>query len=425
MLYLLIIMTTLLIFLIYPIERDIISPAFIFSGVFLVAEINVLTNVNMLNVKLSIDTFGIVFGGCCVFFVAAVISNYLCKKIKIIHSTQNREISLADKKMRMLLIFNLVSIVLILREVYILTIQRAGYSGNILGALSVYAEVSKFQSVDVSLSTASTLLSAVCEAEGYTLGYIIADNMARKKKISKITIMCFITAFLSTFCQGSRGGVFMLIVAIFSYILVYREMHRTKNIGTKIIIRMLLIVCAAIAVFQLLGVITGKMWNVSFYEYLSVYLGDPLINLNTKLQEGIQRSTVMGQVSFPALINKIYALSGGNLPVYHGLSSFQYYEKHNLGNVYTIYASLIADYGMAGMVVAVFIIGFSMEMLYIMAKKSKSQVSLERIIWGYMSTGVAFSFFSNKICENISVFRIYTFVFMWMLIQYVFTKKAG
>ena len=105
--------------------------------------------------------------------------------------------------------------ILHLSEVYKLTIEKAMYSGSILGVLSAYAEVSKFQSIDMSISTMGTLLAVICEAEGYTLGYIIADNWARKKNVSKVSIWCFITAFLSTFCQGSRGGVFMIIVAIF------------------------------------------------------------------------------------------------------------------------------------------------------------------------------------------------------------------
>lgn len=425
MIFLLMTITFLILLLIYLIEKDIISPSFIFCGVFVVAELNVLTNIEKIDVKISVDTFILMIGGILLFFMGTLSANYIIKKIKWNTSLKNREIYMNNKKMVMLLCFNLLSILVILNEVYKLTIERASYSGNILGALSMYAEVSKFQVVDMSLSTTSTLLSVICEAEGYTLGYIIADNLARKKEVNKVTVMCFITAFLSTFCQGSRGGIFMIIVSVFAFVLAYREVKGIKAIGFKLVFKMLLTVCISIVIFQVIGIITGKMWNVSFYEYLSVYLGDPLINLNTKVQEGIVRSPVMGLASFSALLKKFYQVRGVVIPSYYGLSSFQYFEGHNLGNVYTIFAYLIADYGTWGMYVVLFIIGFCVQSMYIVAKKTKTQISVGKVIWAYMLAGVAFSFFSNKVCQNITFFRIVMFVFVWLLIRFVLTKKVN
>lgn len=107
--------------------------------------------------------------------------------------------------MILILLFNCFSIIYILWEIYSLTVTKAYYQGSILGSLNVYAEVSKFSSIDMKVSTISTLLTALCEAEGYMFGYFIAYNLAHKIKTSKMMILCFITAFISTFCQGSRG----------------------------------------------------------------------------------------------------------------------------------------------------------------------------------------------------------------------------
>lgn len=424
MIWLLIIVTFLILLLIYLCEKDIISPSFVFCGVFLIAELNVLTNVDKLNVRISEDTFIVVIGGILIFFIGSLIAGYIVKRIKFSPLLENRELYLNKKNMTVLLFFNIFSIGILLSEVYKLTIEKAMYSGSILGALSVYAEVSKFQSIDMSISTMGTLLAVICEAEGYTLGYIIADNWARKKNVSKVSIWCFITAFLSTFCQGSRGGVFMIIVAIFVFVLAYREERNINNVGFKLIFEMLLVVCLLIGIFQVIGVVTGKMWDISFYDYFSVYLGDPLINLNTKLHEGIIRSQVMGQTSFPTLVKKIFQVCGREIPSYYGLSNFQYYEGHNLGNVYTIFAYLIADYGVLGMFMVLLIIGFCIQSMYIIAKKCKTQTSVERVIWAYMLASVAFSFFSNKICQNITFFRLIMFVFVWLLMKNMFTRKS-
>ena len=56
MIWLLIIVTFLILLLIYLCEKDIISPSFVFCGVFLIAELNVLTNVNKQNVRISQET---------------------------------------------------------------------------------------------------------------------------------------------------------------------------------------------------------------------------------------------------------------------------------------------------------------------------------------------------------------------------------
>lgn len=109
-----------------------------------------------------------------------------------------------------------------------LTVIKAYYQGSILGSLSVYAEVSKFSSIDMKISTISTLLTALCEAEGYMFGYFIAYNLAHKIKTSKMMILCFITAFISTFCQGSRGGIFMILASVIEYIIVYKEKRIIK-----------------------------------------------------------------------------------------------------------------------------------------------------------------------------------------------------
>ena len=146
--------------------------------------------------------------------------------------------------------------------------------------------------------------------------------------------------------------------------------------------------------------------------------------MNTKLHEGIIRSQVMGQTSFPTLVKKIFQVCGREIPSYYGLSNFQYYEGHNLGNVYTIFAYLIADYGVLGMFMVLLIIGFCIQSMYIIAKKCKTQTSVERVIWAYMLASVAFSFFSNKICQNITFFRLIMFVFVWLLMKNMFTRKS-
>lgn len=69
MIYLLSFLTVLLLILIYVIEKDVISPSFIFCLVFMVAEFNVISNVTKLGVKFRVDTVLVVILGIFIFLL--------------------------------------------------------------------------------------------------------------------------------------------------------------------------------------------------------------------------------------------------------------------------------------------------------------------------------------------------------------------
>lgn len=414
MIYILVGFFALMTYFVISIQKDIISPAFVFCMAFFVAGINVLTNIELLNVEFSSTTVILVMLGTLAFCIGSFRFNgkiYKYKRIFIKRKEIYVEDAFSNLKMILILLFNFFSIIYILREIYSLTVTKAYYQGSILGSLNVYAEVSKFSSIDMKVSTISTLLTALCEAEGYMFGYFIAYNLAHKIKTSKMMILCFITAFISTFCQGSRGGIFMILASVIEYIIVYKE-KKNNQIGIDIIRKIVVFMCLAIVSFQLYGVISGKNWNVSIYEYFSVYLGDPLINLNTKLREGIERTQIHGICSFGSILKNILSKLSIEFRDYKGLSQFQYSEGHNLGNVYTIFAYLIADFGYVGMIITMFLIGKISNLIYMFAQSQNFENIFFRVLYSYMLVCIAFSFFSNKVCENISFYHIYMFAFV-------------
>ena len=205
---------------------------------------------------------------------------------------------------------------------------------------------------------------------------------------------------------------------------IYRKEKGIKIIGVKLIFKLIGVIILAIIAFQIIGTITGKMWDVSVYEYFSVYLGDPLINFDTKLSNGIERTKISGQASFGGLIKNIFGKLGIYVPKYGALGEFQYYGNHNLGNVYTIFAYLIADFGILGCLIACFIIGIIVEFIYIRTiRNKKNNDEFITILCGYIMSSVAFSFFSNKICENVTIYHIYMFLFVFIILNFL-TKKG-
>lgn len=406
---------------IYAVSNDILFPAFVFAFVFVAAELNLLTNVQNLKVSLGFDTTSIIVGGIMCFTIGSILAGKRSFSLIKFKTHKSRVIDISKKKAIAVLAFNIFAICYILREVYNMTVERAGYSGSVLGALGIYAEVSKFQNIDMKVSIFSTLLTALCEAEGYVFGYILSSKLVNKEKISLLEMLCFLTVFLSTFCQGSRGGIWMIISSCIVYIILYRKKMGVKKIGFKLVGKVLFVFLLGLIAFQVIGVMTGKFWNVSFYEYLSVYLGDPIINLDIIVKKGIQRTPIWGYQSFGALVAKFYSMFGLAIPYYPSWGFQHSINGHNLGNVYTIFASLIADFGVWGMYCSLVIIGYVSSLIYNIARHASKTISVSVIFYGYILTNIGFSFFSNKFCENVSVYHLYVFLFV-SLFAYWFTS---
>ena len=428
MIFIIILIIAVVLGMVYFSQRDIISPAFIVTAVFLISCINLATNISLYGVFLSFETGIVIILGLIFFVLGTLLVSVVNKRVVWNRSLniQKRNIMLhclGRKFCVVLIIFNVFSIVFILREVYLLTVTRANFTGSVLSSLSVYAEVSKFQNIDMKLSSISTLMSALCEAEAYVLSYYLADKYARKIKLSIFEILSFITAFLTTFCQGSRGGVFILFTVIISFIISSREVNRFKTLPFKTIFGLLFLISISLVFFQLVGELTGKMWNVSFYEYLSVYLGDPIINLDVAINKGIERTPFWGYLTFFPMIKYFFPKLGFDIPYYNSYARFNEINGHNTGNVYTIFAPFVADYGLIGMLVAMFFLGVICQLFYNLSKSAQSGITTVKVIYSYMAACLGFSFFSSKITENLSVFRIAVFIFAFVFIHLFIYKR--
>ena len=429
MVYLLPVLLAILTMLIYGIYKDVLNPAFIFTATFFVASANLMSNVSIVGVTLHMETVFYIVFACIAFFIGTVITRSLIfkpGKRSFLHLNTRKEYNMNAPLLLVLLIFNSLSIVYILREVYSLTQRYAYYSGSLFGSLSVFAEVQKFGSIGLRVGTFSTTLTALLEAEAYVTGYIIVCNFVDRQKIKLLLILCFATSFISTFCQGSRGGVFILISLVFVYIMHDRRKRNTKRLGTKTLKKVVGAVLAAVVAFQIAGNVTGKTWHVPWYEYLSVYVGFPIYNLDVAITKGIPRTDIIGGASFGGLYRNILPRLGINFQsytAYTGKNGFLNLNGHNMGNVYTILKNLIADFGYVGAIFFIVVLGMLMQLLYNSALRDDKKISMLQILFTHLLSCLAFSFFSNKICEAITVFHMAEFIFgyVWVILL---TKKS-
>lgn len=416
--------------LVYKVFKNIVQPSFLLVLVFTVSSLNLFTNCFFLNISIGLNTVLIITCGCACFFIGSLLVHYIYGKKGNMHQvtssvdTVEKGIEISNSLLFIITIINLVGCSYIIYNVYTLVVQTFNYSGSILGSLSVFATESKFGTTGIKINTISTIFSCLLEAEAYVIGYVIVKNLVKKISPSIAELVCFTSSFLSTFCQGSRSGVCILISLVLLYVFLYQKQQNLKNVMKQVFFKLLLVVCFAVFLFWISGEITGKNWNVSFYEYLSVYLGFPIYNLNHALNIGITQPEIPGLVSFDAILKKILPLINITYAPYTLTREFVYFDGHNMGNVYTIFYYLIADFGVLGMFFFMFLIGGIMQILFEHALNNKQVLSLAEVVLCYFLTTVSFSFFSNKICEVIAVFHIIEvgFAYLWIKIFEFFSK---
>lgn len=425
MFYGIVLVTVLMIELlaIYTVEKNVASPDFIFVAVFLVASINLLTNINRYEVIISFETVIIITAGSLFFILGTIVT----KKVKINTNVRfnlkgkyftAEEITVPSSVLILISLLNLFTTFYVAKQVVSLT-RQFGFIGPALSAIGRYRELGLIYGARMQLGLIPTILTALSEANGYVFGCILANYLSNGTTHNKHNIIlqsiCFVTAFISTFSQGSRGGIYMILTSMFIFLLNRHSMG-TLNFKLSSIFKALLIVAILLLAFQYSALLFNKSWDVSFYEYLSVYLGDPIINLNSYVHEKIGRAPLWGYFSFNPIYANLSGKLGIDLPSF-SLGGYRYLNGHNLGNVYTIFAYIIADFGYIGSLLYLFIIAMIAQIFNNSLAGKENEVRVSKIIYGYMLTSITFSFFSNKVGENFSFYHIYVWIFEYLFIK--------
>lgn len=411
-------------FITYSIEKNIISPDFIFNAVFLLASLNLLTNINSYQVQLSFDACLIIVAGVACFWLGTILvkkvrfsTNFHLKFTTNSKMTQE-DVNIPNGVLIAFVIFNIITTIYVARQVVVLT-RQFGFTGTNLNAIGRYRELGLAYGTRMQLGTIPTLLTALAEANGYVFGCILANDFAngnhRTNRNSLWIILAFLSSFISTFSQGSRGGIYMILTSVFLYLINLYYTGRLV-INFKSIIRTILLIALILVAFQYSAILFNKVWKVSFYEYLSVYLGDPIINLNTYVNEKMPRAPLWGYFSFKPIIVNISGKIGADYPSF-SLGGFRFLNGHNLGNVYTIFSYLIADFGLIGSFVYLLFIGIISQIFNNNLIGRENDVIVSKIIYGYMLTSIVFSFFSNKVGENLSFYHMYVWLFEYFYIK--------
>ena len=412
-------------------KKCIIEPAFIFNFSFFVSSF-VLTfasakwNVDINNLTILTIVFSIAF-----FSITCYGIKYIFrKKIAIKQNNINigKKIELIKIKKWVLVSFLLFALVMIALTIFYTVKAVDGSFSDIGAALYKYRNYALRYKYDLNFPYIVDLLGGIVRASSYYFMFILINNFIISKKIDILLFLVTTVTSLSTVLDGTRGEIINICLSAIPIFLILYNFHngKTFKISKKIALLLTLIAIIFITQFQKTAFILGRDDAKAFdtVDYIYIYLGAPIYNLNTFLNNGILDEKYIGIHTF----SSVYDIFGDFKTV--NKQTFQNLNGNNLGNVYTILFDFICDGKVIGLIIGLFIMALIsqalFEVIYNVKKKRKksNKPNITILVYAYIFGGLFFAFFGNKFYSQIFNLGFVKYIILWCLLNYIlFSRK--
>lgn len=408
-------------------EKEICAPSFLFSVSFVFCCAWAVTYANVWELDLHIDTFLIVISGVVVFLVVAQVTKYICERAIPDLSTKeesHRIFEIKEWKLIFFIIFEILTII-----AYLKCLKTITGGKSIKEAIFIYRMAATQNSNQFFFPRYINYARIVITSASWIFSFVIVKNFLAKRKIGLLILTAFLFSLINSLLAGGRSSLISIVVSVLASFLIIsvREQGVRGKIGVKHIIIIIVVGIIGLQMFQRLGNLLGRNSSRDLTEYLSIYCGAEIKNLDifvrTKMNL-VDNSTWGGQtfLSFVRMIKK-----------YTGHADFyMYYDQpHNyvngkwIGNVATTFYSYLYDFGVAGMLVLTGIMAVISESVYVFAKRIKMNTHppMVMIIYSMMFVSLVFAFFSNWFYETFATTVFIYNIICWLLLsRFFFTE---
>lgn len=168
-----------------------------------------------------------------------------------------------------------------------------------------------------------------------------------------------------TLISGGRNSLIQLGVAALTYWALFRRQNnrwKGMRLGFRTVLKFVAIALVGLASFKpLLSLMGRKAGDSTMYEYLSIYIGAPIKNLDAYLTNSMSpslavKSTQWGDMTLASTRASFPQIFGKTVLDWMQWQPFQRYGERSLGNVFTTYYAFIFDWGIAGAMLAIVLI---------------------------------------------------------------------
>lgn len=421
----------------YISDFDIFHPTVVFNLGFLICEIVCLLFQNEYSVKLHASTLIVIGLGGFIFVVTTIFSRSLKCKPKYNSIDEFRIFKIEVKKELVigLIACQLISIAFFLVYIRAISIKYTGSADSLGSMISVYDQANKFfkkELATVPIPIAYRLLNPISIAGAHIIVYVLINNWVATKKIDLLQLISSSLLVFSYIINGSRTPIFRLITLILIQYYIMNFKRKTKSVGVRFVIILSIIAVATIVMMIVILFITGRTSEDSEYkytDYIFVYLGAPIINLDNWLADPV----IYENVDLPGVhvFGGLYSFIGSTFHIdtlqFKTILVFKVNEEGKfLGNVYTMFYSIIYDFGIVGMIPVVGLMSSFYCFMYDRMFHKQIQVyrfSMKLFIYSYMFNDLIMSFFSTRFYETLldrGVIRLFVVAY---ILEKVFIER--
>lgn len=408
------------------VKGDIMAPSFLFCAMYCFCFGCALINRNQWGLgKMNPITVSIfILGG--IIFIS---TDIFCKKLFYrtpLKKTPLQEIIISKKIVIIIHIVCFAIATVHFGQVFRIAQQYS--SSYLIGELlSTYRLVSGYR-MEASVPGWAAQMTKIVAIFAYICLFVFLNNVVVSKKIKKNIIYVIpVLIYIASGFMTSNRLIFLNILGT-SVIFYNLLQERQNNSFKRSIIRLLkslLLFLGALVVFYLIRIFIGRTGSAStdIFTYLSKYVAGS-VKLFDMFIDNPVHSDIWGKETFISLIKNLSMLNIVDIPQYLAHKEFRSYRGIGLGNVYTGYRCLYADFGYFGTMILHFIFAVFFCVFYYRVKSidyTNYKKTLPLIIYGYVSSAIYLhpidnGFYPYVICIGfliylVGFFSIYMFFF--------------
>lgn len=414
-------------------NRDIFSPEVLFLISYTVSIGSALVNVKKWGIVMHPITFLVLFIGTIEFVVICYIVNRYFKKKYNVNIGQSEKYSSNEihvKAWKCILTYLgcVMCSVLLFRTVLGIAANNGGYS-TLPQAFQTFKDaLGEMKATVPGIVMQMERIAMIC---AYVFTFIFINNVFVKDDNKVRAVIRNIHLLIPAVLYNINGVInsdrlqiiqYVISVIVMTFILwCYNTGKSFVSIKTIII----LIVCAVagLLVFYFSIGLLGRITDKNLIEYITLYCGCSIEDLNQFLQYPPESSNIFGKETFYNFNYKLYNM--GLLKLDDGFYSIhleqRYYNDIFIGNVYTSYRRWIYDFGFGGAFILQGIMALFMSVFYNLVKYRKAN-SCCLIIYCYLAYTAVFHAYDGYLYIQYVSFTFLVSLFLFILAYLFFIK---
>ena len=407
--------------------KKILFPSVIVSGMFLLSSLFAAIN-SKWGIQVQLDTYLILVFSITIFSIGCLLGR---RKIivvgkKLRNADSYLDVTKINMPKRIAFLVGLVCLTvsfiyfrhqLSLSFVYGNTNGLSGMIGTLRKATVIDANVAR-------LGIALNLGISFTRAAGIISLYIIISSIIEKRKIETFTFLPVICLLINSILATGRGALIMIVTTIIYDIYAINYLKNNKKINGKIIRYGILLVFLFFIAFWALGTLTGKSEVLNFWDTISIYIGSPIVCIDSVIKEGWNISSSFGIHTFKGIYNMLSAF-GFNIEFISNHEEMFRWSSYS-SNIYTALYPNLKDFGLIGTFIMQFILGFFNGTVWNKYTKKNAVTNFLLITYGrFFGSALVYYSIAERFCSNYLALNAIAEIFFYSITIKYFIKNMS